>query len=126
MAGNNTVGNRIVVNLDGLVQSIKSGYLALFSLFGATGAYDYVGGRALADGRRLLLDPVRYANQEAGKYVQPVPKDKRIAPEGQREPDIMLVSEPHACWIVRVRDHLVYLPLALDESGDESAPLSDW
>ena len=57
------------------VSSIKSAYLALFSLFGSTGAYDYVGGRALVDVRRLLLDPVRYANQEARKYVQSVPED---------------------------------------------------
>lgn len=106
------------------VSSIKSAYLALFSLFGSPGAYDYVGGRALEDVRRLLLDPVRNANQEAGKYVQSVPEDRRLAPEGRPEPDIMLVTEPHACWMVRVRDHLVYLPL--DGNGDESAPLSDW
>ena len=106
------------------VSAIKSAFLALFSLFGSTGGYDYVGGRALADARRLLLDPVRYAKQEAGKYVQSVPKDGRFAPEGRPEPDIMLVIEPHACWMVRVRDHLVYLPS--DRNGDESAPLSDW
>ena len=106
------------------VSSIKSAYLALFSLFGSTGAYDYVGGRALVDVRRLLLDPVRYAKLEAGKYVQSVPEDWRLAPEGQPEPDIMLVREPHACWIVRVRDHLVFLPS--DGNGDESAPFTEW
>ena len=106
------------------VSAIKSAYLALFSLFGSTGGYDYVGGRALADVRRLLLDPERYAKQEAGKYVQLDPKDRRLAPEGRPEPDIMLVTEPHGCWMVRVRDHLVYLPS--DRNGVESAPLSDW
>lgn len=106
------------------VSSIKSAYLALFSLFGSTGGYDYVGGRALADVRRLLLDPVRYANQEAGKYVQSVPKDGTLAPEGRPKPDIMLVTEPHGCWMVRVRDHLVLLPL--DGNGEESTPSSEW
>ena len=106
------------------VSSIKSAYLAVFSLFGSVGGYDYVGGKALADVRRLLLDPVRYAEQEAGKYVQSVPQEGRLAPEGQPEPDIMLVSEPHACWMVRVRDHLVFLPS--DANGDESAPFSEW
>ena len=106
------------------VSSIKSAYLALFCLFGSTGGYDYAGGRALADVRRLLLDPVRYAKDGAGKYVQSVPKDGRLAPEGRPEPDIMLVTEPHACWIVRVRDHLVFLPS--DGNGDESAPFSEW
>ena len=106
------------------VSAIKSAYLALFSLFGSPGGYDYVGGKALADVRRLLLDPVRYAKQAAGKYVQAVGKDRRLAPQGRPEPDIMLATEPHGCWIVRVRDHLVYLPA--DRNGMESAPLSDW
>lgn len=106
------------------VSAIKSAYLALFSLFGSTGGYDYVGGSALADVRRLLLDPDRYAKQEAGKYVQSVPRDERLAPEGRPDPDIMLVTEPHACWIVRVWEHLVYLPL--ERNADESAPLSEW
>ena len=106
------------------VSAVKSAYMALFSLFGSTGGYDYVGGRALGDVRRLLLDPVRYAKQEAGKYVQFVPKDRRLVPKGRPEPDIMLVTEPRGCWMVRVRDHLVYLPS--DRNGIESAPLSDW
>ena len=106
------------------VSAIKSAYLALFSLLGSTGGYDYVGGRALADVRRLLLDPVRYAKQEAGKFIQLVPNDERLAPKDRREPDIMLVTEPHKCWMVRVRDHLVYLPS--DGNGVESAPLSEW
>ncbi|MDE0000259.1 MAG: hypothetical protein OXQ89_21150 [Rhodospirillaceae bacterium] len=106
------------------VSAIKSAYLALFSLFGPTGAYDYVGGRALADVRRLLLDPGDHAEKEAGKYAQFVPNAERLAPEGRPEPDILLVTEPHACWIVRVGDHNVYLPL--EGNGNESAPLSDW
>lgn len=106
------------------VSAIKSAYLALFSLFGSKGGYDYVGGRALADVRRLLLDPDRYAKQNAGKYVHVISKDKRLVPEGHPEPDIMLVTEPHGCWIVRVHDNLVFLPL--DENGIESAPFSDW
>ena len=106
------------------VSAIKSAYLALFCLFGSTGGYDYVGGKALADVRLLLLDPVRYAKQEAGKYVQFVPKDRRLTPKARREPDIMLVTEPHGCWMVRVRDYLVYLPS--DRNGVESAPLSEW
>ena len=106
------------------VSAIKSAYLALFSLFGSTGGYDYVGGTALANVRRLLLDPVRYAKQEVGKYVQFVPKKGRLVPKGRRELDTMLVTEPHGCWMVKVRDHFVYLPL--DGNGAESAPLSDW
>ena len=105
------------------VSAIKSAYLALFSLFGP-GGYDYVGGKALADVRRLLLDPVGYAKQKAGKYVQSVGREERLAPQGRPEPDIMLVTEPHECWIVRVGEHLVYLPA--DRNGVESAPLSDW
>ena len=69
------------------------------------------GGKALADVRRLLLDPVRCAKQEAGKYVQSVGKDRRFAPQGLPEPDIMLVTEPHGCWIVRVPEEM--LPLGL-------------
>ena len=106
------------------VSSIKSAYLALFSLFGSTGGYDYVRGRALARVRRLLLDPVRYAKEDAAKFVQSVPEGGRLEPRGWAEPDIMLVTEPHACWMVRVRDHLVYLPS--DANGNESAPLSEW
>ena len=37
------------------VSAIKSAYLALFSLFGSTCGYDYIGGAALAAVRRLLL-----------------------------------------------------------------------
>ena len=106
------------------VSYIKSAYLALFCLFGSPGGYDYVGGRALADVRRLLRDPARYAKEETGKYVHSVPKDGRFAPEGRPEPDIMLVTEPHACWMVRVGNHLVFLPS--DGNGDESAPFSEW
>ena len=106
------------------VSSIKSAYLALFSLFGPVGGYDFVGGKSLADVRRLLLEPGRYAKQLAGKYVHRSPKEMKLEPEGRPEPDIFLVTEPHACWIVRVHDHHVFLPL--ESNGDESAPLSDW
>jgi len=104
--------------------AIKSAYLALFSLFGSTVGYDYVEGRALAEARRLVLEPVRYARKETRKYVCSLPEDGMFATEGQSDPDIMLVTEPHACWIVRVHDRLVFLPS--DRNGAESAPFSDW
>ena len=41
-----------------------------------------------------------------------------------RDADIMLVAEPCPCWLVRVRDHDVFLPL--DWDGTERAPLKEW
>ena len=36
----------------------------------------------------------------------------------------MMVTEPHECWMVRVRDHFVFLTLNMN--GEERAPRSEW
>ena len=99
--------------------ALKSAYLAMFSLFEQTGGYNYVGGAALRPIRQLIRDPFPHASASAGSYVTAVPKDD-IPPDA----DIMLVTDPHPCWVVRVHDHHVFLPL--DWDGTERAPLKEW
>ena len=99
--------------------ALKSAYLAIFSLFGQTGGYNYVGGAALRPVRQLIRDPIRHANASVGSYATAAPKDG-IPPDA----DIMLVTDPHQCWVVRVRDHHVFLPL--DWNGTERAPMKEW
>ncbi len=98
--------------------ALKSAYLAVFSLFGQPSGYDYVGGAALRPVRDLVRDPLRHANTAVGAYVMAAPDDV-IRPDA----DIMLVADPHRCWLVRVRGQYVFLPL--DWDGAERAPLKE-
>lgn len=98
--------------------ALKSAYLAVFSLFGQASGYDYVGGAALRPVRDLVRDPLRHANTAVGGYVMAAPHDA-IRPDAY----IMLVADPHRCWLVRVRGQYVFLPL--DWDGAERAPLKE-
>ena len=91
----------------------------MFSLFGQTGGYNYVGDAALQLVRQLIRYPFRHASASVGSYATASPKDE-IPPDA----DIMLVTDPHPYWIVQVRDHHVFLPL--DWDGTERAPLKEW
>lgn len=88
--------------------SLKSGYLAVFSLLGASGGYSYVEKEALAPVRRRIMQP--FAHDDIGEYALQAPDD--LSP-----PDIMLAGEPLTCWIVQIAGQLVFLPL----SGDNQA-----
>ncbi len=83
--------------------SLKSGYLALFSLLGPRGGCSYIRGEALTPIRQRIADPLE--ESAIGDYVIKAPDDVYLQ-------DIMLVSEPLACWILRIAGHLVILPLS--------------
>ena len=85
--------------------SLKSAYLALFSLMGPVGGYIYAKGEATTPIRQQIMNPLK--NNSVGEYVMNAPGDQLLM-------DIMLVSEPLPCWIVRVSEHLVILPLRGD------------
>ena len=94
--------------------SLKSAYLAMFSLLGACGGYSYVRGDALTPIRQRIMEPLK--DGAIGEYVIKVPDDVSCK-------DIMLVSEPLSCWVLKIAGHLVVLPL----SGDSriSQPLKE-
>ena len=96
------------------VSSLKSAYLAVFSLLGPSGGYSYVRGDALTPVRQQITEPLK--DGVIGEYVIKAPDDVSLK-------DIMLVSEPLSCWILKIADHLVVLPL----SGDSrtSQPLRE-
>ena len=85
--------------------ALKTAYLALFSLLGRRHGYEYVRGNALAPVRRLIFNSDR--KSAVRRYVSNVP-DSPITQ------DILLVTQPCPCWIVRVDRHLVTLPLSGD------------
>ena len=85
--------------------SLKSAYLALFSLMGPIGGYIYAQGDAILPIRQQIMSPLK--DNSVGEYVMK-------APDGKPLRDIMLFSEPLPCWIVRVSEHLVFLPLCGD------------
>ena len=85
--------------------SLKSAYLAVFSLLGPGCGYSYVRGNALTPVRRLVTNP--QTESAVGNYVTKAPDDVDLN-------DIILVSEPVACWMLRIADHLVFLPLGGD------------
>ena len=92
--------------------SLKSAYLAVFSLLGWPGGYNYVTGDALTAARQQIMEPISVDG--VGKYV--------METHGSVPPnDIMLFTEPLPCWIVKVADHFVCLPLA--GNGKVSQPL---
>ena len=94
--------------------SLKSAYLAVFSLLGPPGGYSYVRGDALTPIRQRIME--RLKDDAIGEYVIKAPDDVSFK-------DIMLASEPLSCWILKIAGHLVVLPL----SGDSrtSQPLQE-
>ena len=94
--------------------SLKSPYLALFSLLGPAGGYSYIRGDALMAVRQVIMEPLK--DDAIGGYVMKAPDDASLQ-------DIMLVSEPLSCWMLKIVGHLVFLPL----SGDRrtSQPLGE-
>ena len=94
--------------------SLKSAYLAMFSLLGPPGGYSYVRGDALTPIRQRIMKPLK--DGAIGEYVIKAPDDVSCK-------DIMLVSEPLPCWVLKIAGHLVVLPL----SGDSriSQPLKE-
>ena len=94
--------------------SLKSAYLAVFSLLGPPGGYSYIRGDALTPIRQRIMEPLK--DGDIGEYVIKAPDDD--SPK-----DIMLASEPVSCWILKIAGHLVVLPL----SGDSrtSQPLRE-
>ena len=93
--------------------SLKSAYLAMFSLLGPRGGYSYVLGDALTPIRQRIVKPLKtgaigeYVIKAKAPYVEIVNRDVSFK-------DIMLVSEPLPCWILKIADHLVVLPLTGD------------
>ncbi len=85
--------------------SLKSAYLATFALLGQHGGYSYVRGSALAPIRERLMDPLKHS--ALGEYVIGAPDDVALK-------DISLVSSPLTCWMLKITDHLVFLPLLGD------------
>ena len=87
------------------VSSLKSAYLAMFSLLGSPGGYSFIRGDALTPIRQEIIEPLK--DGDIGAHVIKSPDDVSLK-------DIMLVSEPLSCWILKVSDHLVFLPLTGD------------
>ena len=85
--------------------SLKSAYLALFSLLGAAGGYSYIRGDALTPIRQLIMGPLKVS--DIGAYVSK-------APDVDSLKDIMLATEPLSCWMLKIAGHLVVLPLSGD------------
>ena len=85
--------------------SLKSAYLAVFSLLGPPGGYSYVRGDAPTPIRQRIMEPLK--DGAIGEYVIEAPDDVALK-------DIMLASEPLSCWIVKIAGHLVVLPLSGD------------
>ena len=95
--------------------SLKSAFLTLFSLLGSPGGYSYIWDDALTPIRRIITGQLK--NDTIGDYV--------TKPKGDDVPfkDIMLVREPVSCWILKIADHLVVLPLRGDSPA--SQPLQE-
>ena len=85
--------------------SLKSAYLAVFSLLGQPGGYSFISGRALTPVRQLIMEPLK--DRAIGEYVTKAPDDAFLK-------DISLVREPLSCWILKIADQLVFLPLSGD------------
>ena len=94
--------------------SLKSAYLAVFSLLGPPSGYSYIRGDALSPIRQRIMEPLK--DGTIGEFVIKAPDDVSLK-------DIMLVSDPLSCWILKIAGHLVVLPL----SGDSptSQPLRE-
>ena len=85
--------------------SLKSAYLAIFSLLGRSGGYSYIRGGALTPIRQRIMDPPK--DNAIEEYVIKAPDDLALK-------DIGLVGQPQPCWMVRIAKHLVFLPLSGD------------
>ena len=81
--------------------SLRSAYLAMFSLLGPRFGYAYVQGGTLTPIRQRIMDPLKHS--AIAEYVIKAPDD---VPRN----DIALVKEPLACWLLKIADHLVVLP----------------
>lgn len=73
------------------VFAVRVAYLSLFSLLGLAG-YDYVFGSALAPVRRLIVGSSR---EGITKYVD-------TAPHETPDRDILLITQPVPCWMIKV------------------------
>ena len=104
-----------IPNPDAVATSwLKAAYLAVFSLLGPTGGYDYVCGKALTTIRHQLVNPQNHG--AIGKFVIDNPfniPDK----------DIFLISQPVPCWLVKIEDKAIILPCNGDSSTSE--PLNE-
>ena len=93
--------------------SVKSAYLAMFSLLGSPGGYSFVRGDALTPIRQRIMEPLKtgaigdYVIKAKAPYIEIVDRDVSFK-------DIMLVREPLPCWMLKITDHLVVLPLTGD------------
>ena len=93
--------------------SLKSAYLAMFSLLGSPCGYSYVRGAALTPIRQRIMEPLKtgaigeYVIKAKAPYVEILDRDVSFK-------DIMLVREPLPCWMLKIADHLVVLPLTGD------------
>ena len=93
---------------------LKSAYLAVFSLLGPVEAYEYVRSKALVTVRQQILDPLNHG--AAGNYVD-------VGLGDIPNKDILLVADPVPCWMIKIDDKIVVLPLDGDNTVDE--PLSE-
>ena len=94
---------------------LKAAYLAVFSLLGPDEGYSYVRGNRLDTIRQQILDPVN--QRSIAKYVTDSPKN--FLPDR----DIFLVSQPAPCWMVKIEDKLVVLPI--NEINGPAEPLRE-
>ena len=104
-----TMSIRIADSRAVAASSLKAAYLALFSLLGL-GGYPYIQGDALTAIRQLIMEPLK--DGDIGKFVMQAPDDASLS-------DIMLVSEPLLCWLLKIANHLVFLPLTGDSWTDQ-------
>ena len=95
--------------------ALKAAYLALFSLLGPGDGYDYIRGDGLLPVRRIIVDPL--GDHPIRSYVWEAPTE---TPDS----DILLISQPVPCWVVKIANQLVNLPLAGHSPG--GAPLWLW
>ena len=109
-----TMSIRIANPKAAATSSLKSAYLAVFSLLGSSGGYSYIQSDALTTVRQLIMESLK--NDAIGGYVMKAPDDSSLK-------EIMLVTEPLSFWLLKIADHLVFLPLSGD--SQTSQPLRE-
>ena len=99
--------------------SLKSAYLAMFSLLGSVEGYAYVHGQALRGIRQRIL--LHHQHSDSGKFLID-------APDNLPDRDIFLVNQPVACWMIKIRSRTLERFVVLPSSGDSTTmqPLSDF